>query len=183
MKLLTASVFLISLMVTLGARVAIAADDPTFELSHQDFLQEVFAGEPPESKPVYIRGELRQQVETILQHRTTFLRTRYWMRDDLSVWILDEIGKDQPITIAVVVTHEQQQSTIEDVEVLAFREPRGWEVRHDFFTDQFRGAGRDASGRGLDTSIDGITGATLSVRALRKVAEIALLLDEHVRQE
>lgn len=168
-------------IVTLLCRVTIAADDPTFELSREEFRDAAFAGSSPDSRLVYIRAELRQAIENILQHPTSFLRTRYWLRDERSVWILDEIGKDQPITVGVIVDHRQGESRIVDLQVLAFREPRGWEVRHDFFTEQFQGVSRDASGEGLDTDIDGITGATLSVRALRKVAEVALLLDEHVR--
>ncbi len=64
---------------------------------------------------------------------------------------------------------------IRAVRILAYREPRGWEVRHRFFTEQFDGA-RLAAGGGLDRDIDGIAGATLSVRAVRRVSELALAL-------
>lgn len=59
-----------------------------------------------------------------------------------------------------------------------FRESRGFEVRYPFFTDQFRGA-RLREGLDLDREIDGISGATLSVRALTKLARLALLLRAH----
>ena len=66
----------------------------------------------------------------------------------------------------------------ERVRVLEFRETRGWEVRYPFFTDQFSGAHlsngqRDAQ---LDQQIDGITGATLSVRAVTRAVQAALYL-------
>ena len=59
---------------------------------------------------------------------------------------------------------------------------RGWEVRHSFFTDQFKDAIIKPDLQ-LDKSIDGISGATLSVRALRKLARLALFLDQHVRKQ
>jgi Na+-translocating ferredoxin:NAD+ oxidoreductase RnfG subunit len=65
--------------------------------------------------------------------------------------------------------------------VLVFRESRGWEVRHDFFTDQFKLAKLKDENQ-LDKHIDNISGATLSVRAVRKLAQIALLLDKSIQQ-
>ena len=66
---------------------------------------------------------------------------------------------------------------IERLRVLAFRESRGWEVRYPFFTDQFKGVGL-TDGHALDKAIDGISGATLSVRALEKLARLALYLHD-----
>ena len=91
------------------------------------------------------------------------------------MWVLDEIGKELPITTGIIVNN----GAIERVRVLVFRESRGWEVRHDFFTNQFKGAGMTKDGR-LDRQIDGISGATLSVRAVEKLARVALLLDPRV---
>ncbi len=68
------------------------------------------------------------------------------------------------------------------VNVLVFRESRGWEVRHDFFTDQFKQAGLKDNHQ-LDKTIDNISGATLSVRAVRKLAQIALLLDQQLQDK
>ena len=104
------------------------------------------------------------------------MRVRYWGEARRSAWILEEIGKEEPITVGIVIN----QNRIELVKVLAFRESRGGEVRHPFFIDQFKGAGlRDD--RQLDRSVDGISGATLSVRALTKLSRLALYLDGKVR--
>ena len=86
---------------------------------------------------------------------------------------MEEIGKERPITIGVVVVDD----TIQSVSVLAFLESRGWEVRYPFFTDQFSGARLDETQQ-LSSHIDGITGATLSVRAVTNVARLALYLAE-----
>ena len=70
-----------------------------------------------------------------------------------------------------------EDGAIEDVRVLEFRESRGWEIRYPFFTRQFQNA--RLQGDRLTQNIDGITGATLSVRAMKRMATAALLLHEH----
>ena len=91
---------------------------------------------------------------------------------------MDEIGKEQPITIGVTISYNQ----IERVDILAFRESRGWEVRHPFFTDQFQGLSLNNRFE-LDGAVDGITGATLSVRAVTNVSRLALHLHDLVSSE
>jgi hypothetical protein len=90
--------------------------------------------------------------------------------------VLEEIGKTEPITTGIVV----DQGAIARISVLIYRESRGWEVKYPFFTDQFKGATLTAMHE-LDRKIDGISGATLSVRALTRLARLALLLDAKVR--
>jgi len=102
---------------------------------------------------------------------------RYWSRDERTAWILEEIGKTEPITTGIVV----DKGAIARISVLIYRESRGWEVRYPFFTDQFKGATLNSTHE-LDRNIDGISGATLSVRALTRLARVALLLDAKVRQ-
>ena len=83
-----------------------------------------------------------------------------------------KIGREQPITVGIVTA----DGRMEQLRVLIFRESRGWEVRHAFFTDQFRGATLDER-RQLTPAVDGVSGATLSVSALTRLARLALLLD------
>lgn len=135
------------------------------------FLDEVFAGDVPQPGVVWLTGERRDRIHEILGHDYGSLRIRYWGDAGRSAWILDEIGKEHPITTGLVV----RDGRIELVRVLIFRESRGWEVRYPFFTDQFKEATLTPEGR-LDRDIDNISGATLSVRALRKLARMALYL-------
>lgn len=137
----------------------------------EEFLREVFSGAPPQPETLWLKGDVKETVTAILGHRYNALRIRYWGKDGRTAWILEEIGKDQPITTGFVVN----AGRLETVRVLVFRESRGWEVRHPFFTDQFSGAGL-AGGQRLDRNIDGISGATLSVRALENLARLALFL-------
>ena len=142
-----------------------------------EFLDMVFYDVAPKSAAIWVDDELRASVESLLGHPFGALRVRYWTDGSKSAWIFDEIGKDQPITIGVTVI----AGAIETVRVLEFREPRGWEIRHPFFTDQFAGARVDAN-RQIDRTIDGITGATLSVAAVTRAVKLALFLSDQVER-
>lgn len=146
-------------------------------LETDEFLHAAFPSEVPVAQTLWVTGELRESVERTLGHPFKSLRVRYWRDGARSAWILDEIGKELPITIGITV----DAGVIENVRVLEFRESRGWEVRYPFFTDQFTNA-RLVEDTQLDRSIDGITGATLSVRAVTRVARVALLMHERVAQ-
>ena len=143
-----------------------------------DFINQVFDNAAPKPDVLWLNKELKKQVADILDHKYKGLRVRYWQQDKKSVWILEEIGKEKLITAGIVINNSQ----IEQVKVLVFRESRGWEVRHDFFTDQFKQAALKDNHQ-LDKNIDNISGATLSVRAVRKIAQIALLLDQYIQHK
>jgi hypothetical protein len=142
------------------------------------FIAEVFADNQPETEVVWPDKELKAQIKDILGHDYKGLRIRYWRQQQRTAWILDETGKDQPITAGFVINHGR----IERVRVLIFRESRGWEVRYPFFTDQFDKAALDEDME-LDRKIDNISGATLSVKAVTKLARVALLLDKAVNAD
>ncbi|MBB1270779.1 FMN-binding protein [Shewanella sp. SR44-3] len=146
-------------------------------LSSQEFIQHAFEGELPKAKVFWLDDKAKAVIEDILSHSFNKMRLRYWQQDDASVWIMDEIGKEAPITVGIHV----KAGAIAQTKVLVYRESRGDEVRHDFFTDQFKAAKLNADNK-LDRHIDGITGATLSVRALTKLSRIALWLDAHVNK-
>jgi len=140
-----------------------------------DFIDDVFKHSSPNRASVWITRELSGPIESILGHPLAFRRVSYWEHGGRTAWILEEIGKEKPITTGIVIDNGR----IERVKVLVFRESRGWEVRHTFFTDQFRQATLEPDLR-LDRQIDGISGATLSVRALKKQARVALFLSQQV---
>ena len=142
------------------------------------FIADVFGDEAPKADVLWPDDTLKRRLADILGHAYASLRIRYWRLDETTAWVLDEIGKDKPITAGIVVA----DGKIERVRVLAFRESRGWEVRHAFFTEQFDQA-RLQPDLELDRHIDNISGATLSVRAVSKLARIALLLDQQVRAQ
>lgn len=146
--------------------------------SQDNFLTQAFNNQIPKPQLLWISKDIKPTVEKILQHKAGFLRTRYWQDNTKSVWILEEIGKTKPITVGAIV--EQQKITL--LKVLAFRESRGWEVKHEFFTNQFKQISLNDDLR-LNKNIDGISGATLSVRALSKIAQLALFFDKQINEK
>lgn len=139
------------------------------------FLNDVFNGDVPQVKKLWLTGEIRKAAIEILQHKPDRLRLSYWKKNISSVWILNEVGKEKPITVGFVIN----KNKIEKVKVLIFRESRGDEIRHDFFTQQFKQA-RLKTDSQLDRTVDGISGATMSVRALTKLARLALFLSTQI---
>ncbi|AFU98208.1 FMN-binding protein [Simiduia agarivorans] len=141
-----------------------------------EFVSDSFTAKP-DTKTLWLSGEQKAGAADILG-RNPGLRTRYYRAGDRTAWILEEIGKELPITVGVVVDNHQVQS----LKVLEYREVRGGEVRYDSFTRQFDGAMLDAEQK-LTNPIDGITGATLSVRALQKIARLALYFHRQLVEE
>ncbi len=144
------------------------------------FLAEVFGGAEavPEPDKLWLTDEVRAGAKAILDREMQGLRLSYWQDGPRTVWILEEIGKTRPITTGIAV----KDGAIERVQILIYRESHGWEVRYPFFTDQFKGLRLDDEAE-LTGRVDGISGATLSVRAIRKLARLALWLDAQVQAE
>ena len=148
---------------------------PVFATVYQTpthFFHETFSS-PPKPQVLWITKSIKPQVERIMAHKVNFLRIRYWGKGKKTVWILDEIGKERPITIGIVI----ENNRIDRIKVLEFRESRGDEIQYPFFTDQFHHA-RLQNDLELDRHINGISGATLSVRALTKISRLALFFHQ-----
>ena len=152
------------------------AEDQQFEIPTEEFLVQAFSGQVPKPTVLWLTGALKEEVASILGHKYPSLRVRYWRKGQRFAWVLEEIGKDRPITAGFITSDMR----LEKVQVLAFRETRGGEIRFESFTRQFINASLKSSGQ-LDSHIDGISGATLSVNAMRKLAAMALLLTQHVQ--
>lgn len=139
----------------------------------EDFVKEVFDGEVPPPQTLWLTQDIAQGAEKILGHPLRLLRVHYWAKGSRSAWILEETGKEQPITTGIVI----DGGKVAQMRVLIYRENRGDEVRQPFFLDQFKGTGLTPDNE-LDRHIDGVSGATLSTRALTKLARLALFLNQ-----
>jgi hypothetical protein len=98
--------------------------------------------------------------------------------------VIDNVkGKDQMITYLVALTPDL---AVRDLEILAYREPYGGEIRNRSWRHQFVGkTATDQLRPGRD--IVNITGATISVRAVtagvRKIlATVFLLRQRHMKE-
>jgi FMN-binding domain len=145
------------------------------ETAFDRFLASHISEPSRQPQVLWVNAELRARAEAILGHSFAGLRVRYWGEGSKTLWVLDEIGKEMPITIGLIVDKGQ----IADVKILEYRETRGGEVQYPFFTSQFHGLQLAEGRNALDSHIDGITGATLSVAAVRKVAILALVFHQY----
>ncbi len=144
-------------------------------LAPEEFVSGAFAVDP-NAKVMWLKAEHKQALKKDFNYSLDKLRVRNWGMEHRTAWILEEVGKEQPITMGVVIENDQ----IHEVKILIYRESRGDEVKHGFYTRQFSGAYLDRGKKKptLSEKIDGITGATLSVRATKKMAQAALYLHQ-----
>ena len=144
-------------------------------LSKKDFLKIAFSDETPKRKGLRFKGEVKEIAQKIMGSNYKKIRMKYWRQDQKTAWILERIGKVELITAGFIV----ENCRISSVHVLVYRETHGWEVKYPSFRDQFVGVNMIA-GYKLDKSIDGISGATLSVNSMEKMTRLALAMNSLV---
>jgi Na+-translocating ferredoxin:NAD+ oxidoreductase RnfG subunit len=90
--------------------------------------------------------------------------------------IVDDVpGKSEPITYVTLLA---PNGTIQDIEILVYREPYGGEVKYEAFRKQFRGKNAASSLR-VGRDIQNMAGATISSKAVTNGAKkIAVLFEE-----
>ncbi len=163
----------VSISMTANAQVYITQDE---------FLAQRFENVKSDQKPIvktlWLDQSLQDSLTSILGHPYPKLRLRYWKLDNQTVWFLDEIGKERPITFGVSVIDNR----IDKIEVIEFRESRGYEIHMETFSRQFDDLILTED-NDLNGHIDGITGATMSVSAMKKIARVGLLLHKLVSEE
>ena len=160
--------------------LTLSAHAVALEQIYQDpevFISDAF-GTRPQPKVLWLTSPAQAEIARILGHPPTQLRQRYWADGIKSVWILEEIGKEEPITAGFVIANGR----IDHARVLVYRESRGSEVRYPSFLRQFNDATLTSDAQ-LSRAIDGISGATLSVSALERLARVALYLDRLSRRQ
>ena len=150
--------------------ICLQANADTVYLTPARFLQQCFT-QVPKPAVIWLDKKIQGKITAVLGHPYPQARLRYWRQGDKTAWILDEVGKESPITSAFLI----QQNKIVKAAVLVYRESRGEEIHLPAFLQQF--VGSVLKGNALSQPIDGITGATLSVGAMTRMAKTALLLN------
>ncbi len=156
---------------------AVFADAVSEQNSKTQFLHEVFGRSLPATQRLWLSAAMQQSLTTLVGAPYQQAVLRYWQdpHDPTRlVLLLDAIGKEDWITAGFVV----QKNTIEAARVLVYRETRGGEIQTMGFLQQFRHL--KLRNQQLTQQIDGITGATLSVRAMTKMAKQALYFAEQI---
>jgi hypothetical protein len=160
------------LLLGLGAAGVAVAIDSVHETQDQ-LLAEAFGGAVPEAKFLDLDANAQSQLSAVLGHTYPQARLRYWKANGKTVWVFDDKGRDgyQLTTAGFVV----KGGAIDIARVLIYRESHGEEVAELSFLNKFVGA--HAAGNQLDRQIDSISGATLSVKMMQRMARAAITLD------
>lgn len=162
------------LLLGVGGRLARAGENlwMTFQ-TPEAFLTETFGAAVPPAKLLDLDGTAQAKLSAVLGHPYAQGRLRYWRGGGRSAWILEDIGKQgyQVTTAGFVV----KGGAIDFARVLIYRESRGEQVAEPSFLKQLSGA--HLAGTQLDRSVDNISGATLSVKMMQRMASAALTLD------
>ncbi len=119
------------------------------------------------------RARVSEQLGYAARDRSVVLREAFRGETLLGrALVLEEIGKTLPFRFLVAITPEGK---VDQVLLLAYREPRGYEIEREAFRAQYQGkALADPIRRGED--IRNVTGATLSVDSLSRGVRRALAL-------
>ena len=150
-----------------------ASQDKTYHKVNQYIKLSLALTEMPKARLLWPDKELRKKLRKILKNKPPSLRYRYWQKDHKTVWIINAIGKVLPITAGITI----KEGKIINITILAYRESHGSEIKYTSYISQFEGAALNKKSR-LNKPINGISGATLSVNATKKMARMALLLDK-----
>ena len=137
-----------------------------------DFINETFLEHDLKAKKLIIKGDLKKDIKLIMGKYYKKIIMKYWEREGKTLWILNSIGKYKPITAGFVV----EKCSIKEAKVLIYREPIGYEIKYPNFLNKLVGLVIKENIK-LDRNIDNISGATLSVNSMDRMARTALILD------
>jgi hypothetical protein len=147
------------------------------QAAQQQFLQQTFGSTLPAVQRLWLTPDMQTKITQLVGAPYQQTVIRYWQDPQEAtrlLFILEAIGKEDWITAGFVV----QQLAMQNTQVLVYRETRGGEIQSIGFLQQFRQLQmRDQQ---LSRHIDGITGATLSVRAMTKMSKLALYFAEQI---
>ena len=138
-----------------------------------DFLNKVFKNQIPKKERLIVKGEYKEKIRAIMGNKYKKRMFSYWQNNTEQVWILNSIGKYKPITAAFITDNCKVKSS----HVLVYREQHGYEIKYTAFLLQFKETEMDKTLK-LNTKIDNISGATLSVNSMKRMARTALLLSK-----
>ena len=164
---------LLGLMLFINSFAATA--DTVYE-TPDNFIKNT-VGEMTKPSVIWLDKSTQADITRILGHPYPQARLRYWRKNETTAWVLEDIGKEYPITAGfVVILKAGNHSEIERAQVLIYRETRGMEIHLPAFLQQF--TGNHLENEQLTKAVDGISGATLSVNAMKKMAILALTLND-----
>lgn len=159
--------------VLLAAMLGLAGLSSAAE-SPEQFVETVF-GTLPATQKIRLSGEVQEGLREAYGGRYPGFSVSFWQQGGQRVWALRARGKHGFVHAGVATL----EGRIVRIQVLSSKEKRGRMIETPRFLDQFAGTGL-SEGVKLDRQVDGISGATYSVNAVKKMARVALYLDSCV---
>ena len=142
------------------------------EIEEESFIKKMSASEELVKARIILNKEQLIKIQIPMGDKYKKRIFSYWRTKEKTFWILNSIGKYKPITAAFAV----QDCKITSAHVLIYREQHGYEIKYPAFLSQFNNLKINNEFR-LTGNIDNISGATLSVQSMDRMARTALILD------
>ena len=144
------------------------------EMSTEAFVESSL-GRLPAEKRILLQGDVQEAVRSAYDGRYPAFSIPYREQDGKRVWVLKAQGKHGYVKAGFVI----QDGRLLNPWVLSSKEQGGRGIETSPFLKQFEGVGLKGPSQ-MDRRIDGLSGATLSVNAMKKMARTALVLDSFV---
>ena len=111
---------LVAWLVLMTSQVAFAME--TVYQEPDDFIEQNLSG--CHQQVLWLKSDTKTEIERLVERSFPGMRVRYCEKDGKTGWILNAIGKTEPITSGIIIN----DGRVEQVRVLIFRESRGSEV-------------------------------------------------------
>ena len=142
------------------------------------YLEDIFGGSDIVKKRTIVKADTKKKLKRIKGDKYKKAIFSYWALDEKTIWILNSIGKYKPITAGFIVN----DCKVESAKVLVYREQHGYEIKYPSFLSQFNGVTLKSNIK-LNKGISNISGATLSVNSMDRMARVALLLNSTLNEK
>ena len=147
--------------------------DKTIETINQFYQQDIEINEFKYS----ISKKIKKEIQNLTKQKFYREKIFYWtikINDQLHYALMDNtIGKTMPITFLVIFNEKQE---VIYSKIIKYREGYGGEISGEKWLAQFNGMKQDSLYK-HGKKIDGISGATLSVKSFTKgISKLSLLL-------
>ena len=166
------SKFLILLLAGLTLATVSSAEAPS-----ERFAQTALGILPPSQK-LALTPAMKDALRPAWGGRYSGRTETYREHAGVRIWVLRARGKHGWVRAGFAV----ENGRIIKTEVLFSKEQRGKVIQTSRFLRQFSGVGLK-QGKKLDRHIDGYSGATISVNAMKKMALAVLILDSFIPVE
>jgi len=164
---------IIIILIFINLIIASEIKDKTINTINQFYQQEIKINKFKYS----VSKKIKKEIQSLTKQKFYRDQIFYWtikINDELHYALMDNtIGKTMPITFLVIFNEKQE---VIHSKIIKYREGYGGEISGKKWLSQFNGMRNDSLYK-HGKEIDGISGATLSVKSFTKgISKLSLLL-------